>query len=430
MNFLVMRMRKNKTFFLLGVLLTGCVGTNVNYEPRSSENTNYADLYDPGSSNINPQVRAYHASIDETFIFFSLNLDNMMPTPGNDQVQGGGLRLVIKYAIRNAKTKEIADSATLNYSFNKEERGRFINYFPVPLKAGQNYFASVIFGDDNKKSYKRSVFTIDKTHPGNETYFFPEYITPERAPLFNNYASGKRNIRISAGLIPADSVFLLRYPVDSLCPAAPYVTGQPISNTSPPEFISHYRFGDTISLDTPGFYFFTADTAVTNGLGIYRESVFFPWIRQAADMVNPVKYISNTKEYENILSHEDTKLAVDKFWYSIGETKDRAEELIRIYYNRVQLANRFFTGKKAGWRTDRGMVYVVFGAPHEVYKDAGKEKWVYGADDNYQGLVFNFMHDSTSLSNNSFLLIRDKRYKDAWMKAVQSWRKGYAYSVP
>ncbi len=408
----------------------GCVSTNVDHKKPSPRKTNYAALYDPGSSNINPQVRTYHASKSKTFIFFKVNLDNMMPTPGNDHVQGGGLRLGVKYAIRNAQTREIADSASLSYNFKPQERGMFINYFPTSLKSGQDYFASIILFDKNKKSYKRSVININKSKPGNETYFFPEYLTPKRVPLFYNFISGNRKIRITSDLVVEDSIRMLRFPVDSLCPATPYVTEQVVSKTKDPEFISWYRIGDTVSLDTTGFYWFTTDTAITDGLGIYRESVFFPWVRQTIDMVNPVKYISTTKEYENILTNEDTKLAVDKFWYSLGETKDRSKELIRIYYNRVQQANQFFTAEKAGWRTDRGMVYVVLGAPHEVYKDAGREKWGYGATDDYQGLVFNFVRDSASLSNNVFLLIRDKRYKDAWMQAVQSWRKGYAYSVP
>ncbi|MEA3448010.1 MAG: GWxTD domain-containing protein [Bacteroidota bacterium] len=425
-----MKMTKIKAFVLISVFLVGCVSTNVNYEKPTSRKTNYAALYDPGSSNINPHVRPYHASTGETFVFFKVNLGNMMPTPGNDQLQGGGLRLGVKYAIRNAQTREIVDSASLSYNFKPQERGVFINYFPTSLKSDQDYFASIIFFDKNKKSYKRSVFNINKSTTGNANYFFPEYLTLERVPLFYNFISGNRKIRITSDLIAEDSVRMLRFPVDSLCPAAPYVTGQAISGAKDPAFISCYRMGDTVSLDTAGFYWFTTDTAITDGLGIYRESVFFPWVRQTIDMVNPVKYISTPKEYENIITHEDTKLAVDKFWYSLGETKDRAKELIRIYYNRVQLANRFFTATKAGWRTDRGMVYVVLGAPHEVYKDEGKEKWVYGAEDNYQGLMFTFVRDSASLSNNEFLLIRDKRYKNAWMQAVQSWRKGYAYSVP
>ena len=39
----------------------------------------------------------------------------------------------------------------------------------------------------------------------------------------------------------------------------------------------------------------------------------------------------------------------------------KAKSLIAIYYNRIQNANLHFTTFKEGWKTDRGMIYVVFG---------------------------------------------------------------------
>jgi GWxTD domain-containing protein len=432
MNFLVMMKMKINTVCLivLFVFLTGCVGTNIDTDKQPSRKTNYAALYDPGSANINPKVRPYHASKDETLIFFSVNLNNMMPTPGNDDVQGGGMLLGIKYAIRNAETREIADSATLNYNFDHKEKGVFINYFTTKLSSGNNYFASVIFIDRNKKSYKRSVFDINKKDTDSPGYYFAEYVTNERMPVFDNFLSGNRKIRITSDVVLNDSVWMLRYSADSLLPPAPYNTESAMPKEFKHERISGYCPGDTIKIDTAGFYCFTTDTSRNTGYGIFKGSVFYPWIRQAEDMVQPIKYISTPDEYDSVINQEDAKLGVDKFWYEIAETKDRARELIRVYYNRVQQANQFFTSEKPGWQTDRGMIYVVLGAPHVVYKDAKNEKWMYGAEENYQGLVFNFIRDTASLSDNAFLIIRDKRYKDAWMKAVQSWRNGYAYSVP
>ena len=55
----------------------------------------------------------------------------------------------------------------------------------------------------------------------------------------------------------------------------------------------------------------------------------------------------------------------------------RARELIRIYYNRVFFSNYYFTSSKEGWKTDRGMIYVVYGQPHALYKSTNQEKWIY-----------------------------------------------------
>ncbi|MFO7789116.1 MAG: GWxTD domain-containing protein [Bacteroidales bacterium] len=425
-------MKKIKTYFLVSFLLFfwACVSTNVDTEKHYKRKTNYASLYNPGSANINPKVRAYHASQNETFLFFAVNLDNMMPVPGNDKKQGGGLELGLKYAIRNAETREIADSATYYYSFEPDERGVFVNYVASKLKNDNHYFASVIFIDQVKKSHKRIILNIDKENKGSKGYYFPEYLEPERSPVLDNFISGTRKMRITSDMINQDSIFRLRFPGDTILPAPPYKTNSGKSSETDSMIVNYYHLGDTMTVDTAGYYFFTTDTASGNGLGLYKGSEFFPWIKQPGDMVNPVRYVSTKKQYENILEAENTKLAVDKFWYDLAGTKDRAKELIRVYYNRVQLANHFFTTEKPGWQTDRGMVYVVLGAPHEVYKDGGKEKWVYGASESHQGLVFNFIHDSSTLSNNAYLLMRDQRYKETWMNAVKSWKKGHPYSVP
>ena len=40
---------------------------------------------------------------------------------------------------------------------------------------------------------------------------------------------------------------------------------------------------------------------------------------------------------------------------------ERAKELIKNYYGRLQHANLFFTSYLEGWKTDRGMIFMIFG---------------------------------------------------------------------
>ena len=37
------------------------------------------------------------------------------------------------------------------------------------------------------------------------------------------------------------------------------------------------------------------------------------------------------------------------------------------YYRRVRFANEEFTQYKDGWKTDRGMIYILFGPPNQVF---------------------------------------------------------------
>ena len=56
---------------------------------------------------------------------------------------------------------------------------------------------------------------------------------------------------------------------------------------------------------------------------------------------------------------------------------DKARELIRIYYTRILYSNYYFTSYKEGWRTERGMIYTIYGPPDKVYKTSDGESWGY-----------------------------------------------------
>ena len=62
------------------------------------------------------------------------------------------------------------------------------------------------------------------------------------------------------------------------------------------------------------------------------------------------------------------KVALDDFWIKCGGNIDKARELIRIYYTRVFYSNYYFTSYKEGWRSERGMIYIIYGPPDKVYK--------------------------------------------------------------
>ena len=87
--------------------------------------------------------------------------------------------------------------------------------------------------------------------------------------------------------------------------------------------------------------------------------------------------LSVVDEYRQILSSQKIKLEIDNFWLKTSGSTERARELIKIYYNRVKYANEYFTSDREGWKTDRGMIYVLFGPPAKLYKSDNEEKWVY-----------------------------------------------------
>src|SRR5205085_2026998 len=74
----------------------------------------------------------------------------------------------------------------------------------------------------------------------------------------------------------------------------------------------------------------------------------------------------------------------------IGGSNERARELLKRYYGRVKEANRNFTSYCEGWKTDRGMIFIIFGPPVNVYHSRRDEVWVYGNEANPGALRFIF----------------------------------------
>jgi hypothetical protein len=77
-----------------------------------------------------------------------------------------------------------------------------------------------------------------------------------------------------------------------------------------------------------------------------------------------------------------------------------------------------------GWKTDRGMIYLIFGAPQDVYKTAVSETWIYGIQGTPNSVTFNFKKMDNKFSENDFFLTRSAYYKDPWYIAVGAWRDG------
>ena len=114
---------------------------------------------------------------------------------------------------------------------------------------------------------------------------------------------------------------------------------------------------------------------------------------------------------------------MEQFWTDAAGSRDRARDAIAGYYGRVESANRHFTSYTEGWKTDRGLVHIIFGTPTTIRKDGRSETWIYGDETNLMSLVFNFVRRDEPFSDND-LVSRDPRLKSAWYRNVESWRNG------
>ena len=125
-----------------------------------------------------------------------------------------------------------------------------------------------------------------------------------------------------------------------------------------------------------------------------------------------------------LLLEENKKLATDNFWLGIAGSTGVAREMIRIYYNRVYFANYYFSGTKPGWKTDRGMVYIVYGPPKNLQKSPDSESWIYYLKGPSNSITFNFNYDPNPFNVDNYILSRSESHDWHWREAVDTWRSG------
>jgi GWxTD domain-containing protein len=172
-----------------------------------------------------------------------------------------------------------------------------------------------------------------------------------------------------------------------------------------------------------GFYFFQTDTSAIQGPSLFRMTSGFPKVTMHSLMRESLRYITSGKEFQLLNTYADPKVAVDSFWITNAGRSDLATELIRKYYQRVETANRLFTSFTDGWKTDRGMVYIVMGKPARVFRGFGQEVWIFGDYDDPRALKFYFNKALNPFTNNDYVLTRNEYYKSIWYQNVQVWRR-------
>jgi GWxTD domain-containing protein len=106
------------------------------------------------------------------------------------------------------------------------------------------------------------------------------------------------------------------------------------------------------------------------------KPVYQQWLDESA------AYIITVEERHAFLSLKtdaEREQFIESFWMRRDLKPETAENEYREqYYARIAHANEHFTfNGLAGWRTDRGRIYIMYGKPDEVEKTSFGEAWIY-----------------------------------------------------
>ena len=128
-----------------------------------------------------------------------------------------------------------------------------------------------------------------------------------------------------------------------------------------------------------GDYILRVHTLTMDGseeLAVSERRFFIRWKgmpRTAKDLevaIEQLQYIDSAGEVEYIQEGTDDaekRKRFSEFWQRRDPTPSTARnEKMEEYFTRVEFANRNFAHYIEGWRTDMGMVYIIFGAPNNI----------------------------------------------------------------
>ena len=423
---------KNLLYLVLGtgLLVTGCnpFGGLADISSARFEQEQFV---------LNPDYRVYNKNVGTAQVFFRINTRNLLYTrTAKNQSFEARVNLYLElHRDWGTRAAEVIyrDSALYMDRESGETHKDLIGAFDVPVKSSENFMLVMRMVDENRGSEDISYLRLYRDERYIRQAFLPRNATTG-IPIVSDVLTRPGEVLLQYDWEPVDTqdVYVLYYP-DKFLPAPPPFASDPGDKKLViPELVP-------IRLDSsgyprirtgkkPGMYFFTRDTTVINGAKMLFYPQGFPQLGDYPAMADPLVYVSTDEEYNALKQSPEPRKDLEKFWIRRCGSKERARRVMRDYYLRVESANKYFTSFKLGWKTDRGMIFVIFGPPTSVSKRTDYEIWTYGREANMTNLSFSFRKVENPFSHNHYVLDRGAGYRQLWISAVETWRTGRVFS--
>jgi GWxTD domain-containing protein len=384
---------------------------------------NHSSIYAPSKNKIEPRYTLFHVSDSMSEVHFTIKASKVLfSKKPNEENFKSSISLVVRH-LENIEEQKIIDSLYLTIDQVKLEGESFI-YGHFQIKTPLEFSVLDLKMVDNIARTENNTFLeVDRSNGASEQNYL--FVNDDNMPVIDNLSVAE-NVKVYFNNPDISTLYCKLY-------------GQKFPLALPPFSVYDYQptqlVKDTIiellkkedyfqfQPFSSGLYQISIDTSQSTGRANLAKSQSYPHLSTMADLIPPMRYITTKKEYNDLVS-ENTKEALDNFWLRVGTNEQKAHGLFRSYYQRVQDANMYFSTYTEGWKTDRGMIYIVFGSPNIIYKSKYSENWIYGEENNFMSLNFTFKKVENPLSDNDFSLSRSSIYKSSYYKAVDSWRQG------
>lgn len=378
---------------------------------------------------IETEAAAWHLNDTVTRVYFQMQNTGLL-YKRTDSSTAFYARVRLFYKLTQEGAQRILDSGTVFLTDKSESEVVDVKVLPTSfdLRAtpGTNYVAEFEIVDVNRRTrYVRGI-NIQKTNETSDQNFL---LLRGGKLHYNNYVKAGDTLTILTKRKTIPQLIADVYKTNIGPAPPPFSTRQrddlPTKADSSYVAVFDATGQTTVVVPNAGLLHLRPSPISNSGLTLLVLEPAFPNVGSAETMVASARYVMNKEEYQQCLDSKEKKAAIDKFWTTLAGNNDRAREMIRRYYGRVTEANKFFTSYCEGWKTDRGLIFIIYGPPTNTYRSKRDEVWVYGNEANPSSLRFVFNKVQNNFSQNDFVMERSPFYRDVFHSAVDVWRQGH-----
>ena len=414
-------MKNNLFYFLLILLLSACTFG------KKNKLQNRAFIYSENIKKVQPFFKVYNDSKTSSTLYYKIKTTDFLSVYSASEKQNKISYTLIGNLFLQGEDFTV-DSFSISKNIATDTIADTIEKIRLQTEDGEKYILKISVTDNHKISTTNHSILIDKSkmnkndylvfNNGNQLQFSSYFNINDTLFIQNN--SHQKNLFIKY----YNEYFPLAKP--------PFVVGELKSKEITEDKVFPLITDTTffiLPINEMGIYQILESENTENGMSILEFENDFQKITFAKDMMTPLQYICNKEEFLQLNEIKNPKIAIDEFWLSKTKgDKTQAKKIIRTFYKRVEDANTFFTCYKAGWKTDRGMIIIIFGTPNIIYQSIEGESWIYGEKNNVFSLNFTFTKMENKFTDNDYQLNRSVYFKNIWNTAQSAWRDGHAYS--
>ncbi len=293
------------------------------------------------------------------------------------------------------------------FEFEKDQNEKLLVIDVYNATKNKHYNLDIPLSLEEWKPTPFLIFEVNKNIP-----YFTNYINKDYPVRIMNPFNGDANYEIN-GVVNNKAVSTP--PFDDIKRDKP--------SDVPLDTLYGVNNGEEFRFHNEGYFTIKSPTEENSSLGIVVTDEFHPYFENYLNLMSPLIYISTNDEFKAMQSDEEPRNGFEAFVNNVISSNEVvAKDFIKYYYRRVRKSARLFSENKEGWKTDRGMIYQIYGNPTQVFRNESTELWVYPSSSGGRvRFIFDIVLEDGVVKHK---LIRGKKFRESWMLAVTQWRSG------